>query len=650
MAVPHIVALGSTILHSLWQATLLAGLLWLISRQPRLPARSRYAVAYGLLLLQCVLSIGTFLHYRTPNSRIEAAVRQAMVDFVALPTASAPAVDTLYTPEFWMAALVSCWVLAMAVGSIRLSVSLWQVKGLRRTAGANLPAELEHQVRYLAGRIGYFGPLCLRASDAVGAPLLVGHLKPMLLFPVALVNQLSTEESETVILHELAHLRRYDHWFNLLQCLIEVVFYYHPAVHWIGARIREEREHCCDDLVLRYGPGRLPYARALLHFGNATAATPATLSLTDGGGLLGRVRRFLNQQEISYRMKSRILLLPVLAAIVLVATAAYVPALSSEELSALEMEPTSPAPIVIGGAETLVASIDTLPRGNHQVTKISDGKTTRLRVEDGEIKEFELEGRQIPEEQFPDYEDEAEELLGTDRKPSGRVFIAGDDDFSFGYSPEIYQRLGDLEDLDFNFDFEEMHEALARVHVNLDSLGGRLRGIQFDALDGDVFLDQHLLDSVYTRSLDGMQIFRHRLENIDGIDNLEELEKKEKVLEEALEQLEKRKEALRQQRGSQGEAMIEQVRARREHTMAMARQKREALQQRRHAPPALTDCPQAVVVDGAAPLQITRFSQGTATRLGVGVPSFPARSFGGASLQEPPVILYELRGAEVLSN
>ena len=646
MAVSDIVALGSTILHSLWQATLLAGILWLISRQPKLPARSRYALAYGLLLLQCVLSIATFIHYRTPNPRIEATVRQAVVDFVAPRPTSALTVDTVYSPEFWMAALVTCWLLGMAVGGIKLSVSLWEVKRLRRAAAVDLPTQIQRQVRYLAGRIGYGGPLHLRASDAVSAPMLVGHLKPMLLLPVALVNQLTTEESETVILHELAHLRRYDHWFNLLQCLIEVVFYYHPAVHWIGARIREEREHCCDDLVLRYGPGRLPYARALLHFSNAAAASPASLSLTDGGGLLVRVRRFINQQEITYNMKSRILLLPVLAAVVLVATAAYVPALATDELAVVDREILAPAP----GAPYLLAAVDTLPQGTHQVTKISDGKTTRLRVEDGEIKEFELDGQQIPEEDFSDYEDEAEQLLGTDRKPSGRVYIAGDDDDLFGPSVEIYRRLENMEDLDVDFDFEEMHEALARVQVNLDSLGGTLKGLQIDAFDGDVFLDEHLLDSIYTRSLDGMQIFRHRLESIDGINNLEELEKKEKVLEEALEQLEKRKEQLRRQKGSQGEAMIEHVRARREQTMAMARQKREALQQQRHAPPVLGECTtqaQTVVVGGA---DVTHFSRLPGTRIGVDVSASTARSFGGASVKEPPVILYELRGTGAISN
>ncbi|PPK88115.1 beta-lactamase regulating signal transducer with metallopeptidase domain [Neolewinella xylanilytica] len=590
MVLSDIAALGTTILHSLWQATLLAGLLWLVSRNQRLTARARYGLAYATLLVQCSLSVITLLYYRAPNPHLEATVKQAVIDFVAAAPPGAVTRHLLYTPDFWMGALVSCWLLGMLVGTLRLSVSLWQSRRMQSRAVTPVTEGFACQVRTLALRMGYSGRLRLWASRLVDTPMLVGHLKPVLLFPVAMVNRLSTEESETVILHELAHLYRYDHWFNLLQCLIEVVFYYHPAVHWIGARIREEREHCCDDLVLEHGPGRLPYARALLYFSAAHSESPATLSLTDGGGLLSRVRRFVNHQEISYKMKSRLLLLPLLAVIVLVATAAYVPAETPASAESLSGNFSAPAP----GAQHAATAVDTLPQGTHQVTKISDGKTTRLRVEDGKITELELDGERIPEQAFPQYEEQAEELLGIQRpyrmSRNDTVILYEPLHHRFSDSVLIYRSLSALDGIDLNFDFDFPTEALQdrflKLQLNLDSLGKHFESLQFDGLDGEIFLDKdlELMDSVYTRSLDGLHIFRHRLENIDRIDDLDELREREKVLQKALEQLEERKQQLRDRQDVRGEAMLDQVRAARNQVLAHARHTREALQQRRHAP------------------------------------------------------------------
>ncbi|WP_116106007.1 M56 family metallopeptidase [Lewinella sp. IMCC34191] len=676
MVISDIAALGTTILHSLWQATLLAGVLWLVSRQRGLSARTRYSFAYATLVGQCLLSAATFLHYRSPSPHLEATVKQAVIEMVA----AGPAVSTprhlLYTPDFWMAALVSCWLVGMLVGSLKLSVSLWHLRRMQRTAVTDVPREFAQLVRYLANRIGYTGPLRLKTSSSVTTPMLIGHLKPILLFPIAMVNQLSTEESETVILHELAHLRRHDHWFNLLQCLIEVLFYYHPAIHWIGARIREEREHCCDDLVLYYGPGRLPYARALLHFSLAGAGEPAALSLTDGGGLLGRVRRFLDQQEISYKMKSRLLLLPVMAILVLVATAAYVPTDSSSNADAPSPDLSLPA---LAAQNTLSAG-DTLPQGTHQMTRISDGKTTRLRVEDGEIKELQLDGREIPEEEFSQYEDRAEELLGV-RRQGNDTFITVDP-YTYEHDTTIVIGIGrhdaarfrrelgesrrklgesrralaessralagslqELDNFNFDFDFSDLQSDIHGLHIDLDSLGQSLRAIQIDAFDGDILLDAdvELMDSVYTRSLNGMKIYRHRLEEIDDIDNLDELEAKEEVLQKALEQLEERKRQLGDRKEIRGEAMLEHARSVRERALAHARETREALQQRRHAPALQPDCPITVIGSGA--VTNTQLAVASA-RSGAGVIEIGSRPCPPVQeVRSPePIIYYEIGG------
>ena len=569
---------GMSVLHSFWQATLLASILWAASRYGRLKAPSRYALGYSLLLGQLLLSAMTFSYYYEPTPAYMLSLPAGYPIEPSAVTVS-EAVPQWMSLAFWLPGLVAAWAAGFLIGSLQLALSYGRVRKLSATAKAILPGgdydQLHHWAGELAVRIGYAGVIRLGLTDRISGPLLVGHLKPVLLLPVALVNQLSTEEAETVILHELAHLSRYDHLLNPLQCLIEVLFYYHPAMHWISARVREEREYCCDDLVLRHGPGRLPYARALLYFSEQSTTTArGSLALTDGGGLLSRVSRFLNNQEKTYTMNTRLLLLPLLALLTLAASAAYAPAESETELASAF--PTDPAPAPINTGTLL----DTLPQGSHQVTKISDGKTTRLRVEDGEIRELELEGKVIPESEYPEYEAEAEALLGVDDDEDTILHgygIALDEVrrnlkvLEGGEHQRVIERaLRQVEDLDLDFDFE-------KLGIRLDSMNQQLEHLRmYSSADGDVMV-RIMSDSVETISLPRLRRFPSLQQ-----EDLETLEAKERALREALRQLENRKQELKQEQrgtgrtgalhGLPGTLMEESISARKE----AARQMRES--------------------------------------------------------------------------
>ena len=92
---------------------------------------------------------------------------------------------------------------------------------------------------------------------------MIGWLRPVVLWPPALLAGLSVEQFESLLAHELAHVRRHDYLVNLVQTAIETLLFYHPAVWWLSRRIRHERECCCDDLAVAACGNRLSYARAL---------------------------------------------------------------------------------------------------------------------------------------------------------------------------------------------------------------------------------------------------------------------------------------------------------------------------------------------------------------------------------------------------
>lgn len=512
--------LGWTILHSLWQAVLLAGVLWLASHAIT-SARKRYWLAYGTLLAQLLVSIATFCWLYEPVAAAAVTAPNAEVLYAFF--LSAEGGETGWNPNALLFWVVIFWCIGLLVGTVRLGISFGRVRRMQRAAQAAVPDAFRQRVTDLAHRLGFHGQLNIGVGALIDGPALVGHFKPLLLFPLAVVNQLSVEEAEAVILHELAHLQRKDHWWNLLQCIIEVIFYYHPVVWWIGARIREEREHCCDDVVLRHGPGRIAYAKALLYF-EEHRATPATaVALTNNPtGLLGRVQRFLNQQNLPYQMKSRLFLLPLLALIAVVATAAYHPAEETTEASATTNSIEAPlnsflsTPVMAPAAapELLVAppqmEPDTLPQGRHQVSSFRNGKSTEVTVEDGEIKSLKIDGETIPPAEYDEHEPMVERLLGgSSLRERGRL------------------NHGDFEDsfrgMEFHFDnngerlerhFEGMGESWENFGERMGELGERFgQMFQFDS-DGGVFKfefgrDTHIdLDSLMSTLPEEMRSFR----------------------------------------------------------------------------------------------------------------------------------------------
>src|SRR6185436_11585192 len=129
------------------------------------------------------------------------------------------------------------------------------------------------------------------------APAVVGWLRPVVLIPASAVIGLSAAQLEAVIVHELAHIRRFDALANLLQMAVETALFYHPAVWWISRRIRVEREHCCDDVAVATSGDALGYAKALASLEEWRALpSPAESSLAlaaTGGVLKHRISRLL---------------------------------------------------------------------------------------------------------------------------------------------------------------------------------------------------------------------------------------------------------------------------------------------------------------------------------------------------------------------
>src|SRR5262249_8005167 len=129
-------------------------------------------------------------------------------------------------------------------------------------------------------------------------PAVVGHFKPMVLLPASLITQLTPEQLEAVILHELMHIRRHDYLVNILQICCETLFFFNPAIWWLSRSIRIEREHCCDEAVTQRSGDKVQYARALVRLAELRLGPGTTLALAaNGSSLKKRITRLLGAER-----------------------------------------------------------------------------------------------------------------------------------------------------------------------------------------------------------------------------------------------------------------------------------------------------------------------------------------------------------------
>ena len=154
-----------------------------------------------------------------------------------------------------------------------IAMSIWSAAGwfiaqrLKRRSNRVLPEIWQSRMATLAGQLGIRRGIRLCESTLAQVPAVIGWIRPVILIPAGALINLSAQELEAVLAHELAHIRRFDYVANLLQSAIEALLFYHPAMWWIAKRIRAERENCCDDLAIAACGDRVVYARALTALG-----------------------------------------------------------------------------------------------------------------------------------------------------------------------------------------------------------------------------------------------------------------------------------------------------------------------------------------------------------------------------------------------
>ncbi len=281
-------ALGWTLLHFLWQGTLLAAALAVALPFMRsCAASSRYLACCAIMVLMMAAPAVTFvLVLRNLASSIDlAGLDLSLLDLNSLP--------------FWhklapaMPALALCWLLGVWIFQTRLILQWSRAQHLKHCGTMTAPRLWAESVAELSARMNIVRPVHIFESTLAQVPMVMGWLRPVILVPASALTGLTPQQLRMVIAHELAHVARHDYLVNLIQAVFESLFFYHPAVWWMSRRIRIEREYCCDDMAVAVSGDALCYAKALSSLDALRDNEYQTALASNGGPLMNRIFRIV---------------------------------------------------------------------------------------------------------------------------------------------------------------------------------------------------------------------------------------------------------------------------------------------------------------------------------------------------------------------
>jgi bla regulator protein BlaR1 len=313
--------IGWALIHFIWQGALIgvvtALLMWAL-RNAR--PQSRYLIACCALLLCAILPMIAILkNIDTSQAYLQNTVMNASTQ------SAANEQDAVMQTRLWLQAnmqwIVLWWSLVVTLLSLRLGMGLLWLRGYYEGKRGIENHFWQNKLDHISQQFGIHKRVLLRVVDDIESPVTIGFFRPMVLIPASLITGMPTELLEALIAHEVAHISRFDYAINLLQNLIEMLLFFHPAVWWISKKIRIERENIADDLAARNlgEPRRL--ALALQELDKFQLLTPQLAQAAHGGNLMFRIKRLIRPEVKSSYWKTAVIIILAVFVIWLIAVA-----------------------------------------------------------------------------------------------------------------------------------------------------------------------------------------------------------------------------------------------------------------------------------------------------------------------------------------
>lgn len=356
-----------TLANHLWQSTLFAAAVWLLTLTLR---KNRAAVRHRLWLIASVkflipfsilVGIGSLFQWRTSPVTASTVAVAFSQPFAAWDVSHTPAGTV---PTWWptrvSAIFIGVWIFGFAA-----SLSWWLVRWLQLYSAMRRGTRVKLDV--------LIPVMCCHERLEPGV---FGIFKPVLLLPEGIIDRLSSAQLNAVLAHELCHVQRRDNLAAAVHMFVESLFWFHPLVWWMKARLVEEQERACDEEVLRSGGDRQAYAESILKICEFYLTSPLIcVSGITGSNLNTRIKNIMKNRighELSF---GRTLLLAVVAIAVLAGPIT---------IGVVNVKAGTAQTAQLQGPQTASAIISTAPQAGRRGSPGTSGATEEYRL--GEIK------------------------------------------------------------------------------------------------------------------------------------------------------------------------------------------------------------------------------------------------------------------------
>jgi len=424
---PHIEAICKTLIHSLWIGLVVAALAALmIALTKKTAAKLRYRLLCGLLLLFVAANLFT-LYWELEKTPLN-VVNKASLTHVAgagnprlyqtLPINTLNGLNDLLIR--WSGWIFTSWLVCCLFKSIRLSRELLYIKRIRSTSIATIAESWTNKAAAFSRQLHIRRTIKLAESALVKVPVTIGYFKPLILLPAGMLLQLPPGQVDTILWHELAHILRRDYLVNILQSIVETFFFFNPAIWWLSALIREERENCCDDIVLANTSQKHNYLEALVafqHYENQPGAYAMGLSL-GRNQLMNRLKRMVTRENQKLNTTEKIVLL---SGILLCSAFTFIPAIKPQA-------PANPNYLIskvsfrLSDADRANCEMDAADtKGNHYAIKLAGGQLAALAINNQSVAQQQLAGFYKLVSQVNAYVDAAQRIKAQRRRARNKL-------------------------------------------------------------------------------------------------------------------------------------------------------------------------------------------------------------------------------------
>ena len=536
-------ALTWTLLHSIWQISIVAIILSITLKLcHNADALRKYYLSVGALIGSMIIAVITFVtYYQPPIQGAQDLSHNLMLQAQLSESYDSGMMTSMTTCiQDYNFIIVNAWLIGSLLFFIKFIGGYVYLKGVVKNA---VPSSdrMTSILKRINKKYRINRAILIKESIKITTPMVVGFIKPVILFPIGLAAQLSVSELEAILAHELAHIKRHDYLFNFIQIISESIFYFHPAIWYISSRIRHEREHCCDDMAIKATNSSMSYARTLIKLQelNIKNIQPALAIASNKKEFSQRIRRIMGLGYIANYTRDRLILV-----LLIISTGCiYATDMDNQdknndpyEIYVIDDCPQAP--------ENIKFYLDTIPDRNFfKIKKQTNNEDIELEMENGEIAKLRIDGREIPESEYQFHEAIVERLKPDHKNDIITLFPDCDDQLGKIYYldklgdqvinldslvAELKTKTGGYENFDYSFLDFNVNQHLEQMIV--DSVENRLKDIeQFHfPNNNDVVIEMDSIEKILGEKYDSLfgmhesRFFPHRLDGSSNSDDLKQ--------------------------------------------------------------------------------------------------------------------------------